>query len=207
MNCTEFEARLNELLDERRRLAGDRLLAAHAAQCTECAELAAEYSMLASAAAKMAQGARVPEKALRPEFTLQVLSSLEPRQVRGRWSSKMLRGGAIALAAAAAVLMAVMNWPRPEAGGGPSSGPTNVASASNESIFMAVQWDLVVLDAAAQRMGWMGEVAEGFRPVTQSFYSALNALRRALPGHAVPAHTSIEDSRSSLISREMDLLV
>ena len=209
MNCTEFETRLNELLDQRRSLTGDRLLAEHATGCAECAQLAAEYSILVATMAKLPQEAFLSEKSLRPEFSLEVLKSLELREVgQAGWSrKKVLRSAAIAMAAAAAVLVAVMNWPRPEGDGQLPGGTTTVATTSSQSILLAGEWELLVRDAAAERMGWMGDVAEGFRPVTQSLYSALNALRRALPGQMAPVHSSIEDQRSSLVARELEVLV
>lgn len=48
MQCAEFEARLNDLLDERLRLDADFLLAEHARGCRECRSLAAAYEAVAA---------------------------------------------------------------------------------------------------------------------------------------------------------------
>jgi hypothetical protein len=46
MHCVQFETRLNDLLDERRRPSRDRQLVEHARRCHECADLLASQELL-----------------------------------------------------------------------------------------------------------------------------------------------------------------
>ena len=46
MQCEEFEGRLNQILDERRRPEWDAELRLHCETCVECRQLAADYDVL-----------------------------------------------------------------------------------------------------------------------------------------------------------------
>lgn len=53
MNCHEFESRIQMLLDDRRPLAGDGELAAHAMQCPACEEMLSTYEYMLRATSRL----------------------------------------------------------------------------------------------------------------------------------------------------------
>lgn len=108
MNCRQFEARLNDLLDERAPLELDDLLQGHLRCCAPCRELWAAYG-------EMLQVVRFrspPEP--RPDLAERIVAAAVAAQTDGTRSVPTARGfsgrllwRAAAIAAAAAVLIAV----------------------------------------------------------------------------------------------------
>lgn len=102
MKCTDFEDRLNELLDDRRPPQDDPALQSHAESCSECREILLAQESLFRGVALLQRRSPAPELGKRvllelnaPAATLAPLPSPPPRS----WLSIM--------AAAAAVLLAI----------------------------------------------------------------------------------------------------
>lgn len=70
MHCTEFEDRLNELLDERQPLTADTLLSAHASACAECAARLRGYEAMCAGLSLL----KIPT--ISPDFTARVLHAV-----------------------------------------------------------------------------------------------------------------------------------
>jgi hypothetical protein len=70
MHCTEFEDRLNELLDERQPLTADTVLSAHASACAECAARLRGYETMCAGLSLL----KVPTTS--PDFTARVLQAV-----------------------------------------------------------------------------------------------------------------------------------
>jgi hypothetical protein len=102
MQCEEFEARLNAVLDERQRPQWDAELCLHRQACVNCRQLAAAYEILLDGFYELA----APEAP--PDMALRVVSEMRVRPpMRHRVSI-----GAAVLATAAGLLIAIVPWLR-----------------------------------------------------------------------------------------------
>ncbi|MBX3411428.1 MAG: hypothetical protein KF708_01830 [Pirellulales bacterium] len=231
MKCGEFETRLNDLLDARQPLAGDKQLAAHAAECETCrADLSAYGALAGEIAAR-------PRPLPSADLVSRVMADLATPQVERPADN---RTPWVAFALAAALLIAafpVWSWwsERAEEGGTavavlPVEQPAGLADASSpieqasdeqasdlpigelvrqvgDRYFDLAQEtqanyaELALLlpgvrapreqepapsgavataDARGSR-GWVNDMTEGLKPVTNSTVGAFSFLLEALP--------------------------
>lgn len=210
MRCTDFEAKLNELLDQGRSLKSDAELCQHARECPACSDLAAAYSQLRLATQKLAE----PEPS--PEFSVAVLQSFNAsRRVeiqRRRTGRRRALMGLVAVAAALVLAITLRPKPLPEVAApiakveaqakAPVDLPatdTDETGAAQAVFVLTDQYEVFVreTDSTVRHMEWVGEVAEGFRPLGQSLYSALNAIRRTLPINSGERERSSQTYRST----------
>jgi hypothetical protein len=119
MQCHEFESRLNLLLDERRPLAGDTLLAAHAAGCEPCRQLlAGQQAVLAGL--RFGRATR-----LGPDFAQRVVDRageqpLEAVVLADRRPSRRMWAVVIGLVATAAAALIAVSIAAVNSGGDPN---------------------------------------------------------------------------------------
>lgn len=131
MKCTDFENRLNDLLDDRLAPQNDPILIAHAADCAECREVLAAHESLFRGLALLNR------RTVSPELGKQVLRELNaPAAALPPLPPSPRRGWLPMLATAAAILLAVglSIWivnrnrnPRFAAQPGPRGGQGNLA--------------------------------------------------------------------------------
>jgi hypothetical protein len=205
VRCEQFQQRLNQLLDERKAWESDAQLAAHSDQCADCRALAGGLeSLLAGLDART-----MPE--LSADFTEKTLRRIErDRAPRLAW-----RRAAAPLALAAAVLVTVAAWrwlPHdPNSNFGAPGGRTPTAREAPADEFASEQQSQIDYLAMFHRTGQamavlpntvrhtsvpeeLASVAEGFRPVTESFSAMLDTLRRTLPGKSDAAKQSASEA-------------
>jgi hypothetical protein len=201
MHCSEFEARLNELLDRRIAPDDDGALCSHARRCPECADSMAAH--LALTAALKDFPPELPDETFR--FA-----------VMNRWESEHNNSGATGNRS-----LPVLNFEKTEAFNSlpHSHGQTSFARASRQrqwlltalvtaaSLFLAftlwrsfnpnppapatsniADYDRLAEETqqlaaviATRQLEMMNDFAEGIKPVASSFGAAYDALRRTLP--------------------------
>ncbi|MEX0675852.1 MAG: hypothetical protein WD063_02175 [Pirellulales bacterium] len=122
MKCEEFEDRLNQALDQRRRPEWDADLRVHCDYCAECRELAAAYGVLLDAFYALA----TPEPPA--DLSVRVLDELRSRPSTSRRVS--LATALVAMAAAALFVLPVLHSVRDRSDEGPrrASGPVALRS-------------------------------------------------------------------------------
>jgi hypothetical protein len=206
MRCDEFELRWNDLLDERLSPESDPALAAHVAECRECARLMHDMTFV-SAALHAA-----PLEPLSPDFAVRV-SSLAASQWRPAtawaWKEAVQGVAAMAAALAAVLLLSVATmWhvsqqvaaqPGTRATSGlaiGSVGRTGAPNGSHESAAPSPQrmrrplpwsfsWDRLTLTGRDgqpnQSVLALQRVTGSLRPVASSLSTAWQLLREAFP--------------------------
>jgi predicted anti-sigma-YlaC factor YlaD len=184
-DCRKFKARLDVALDERRRPEQDAQLRSHARHCADCAAWMKSQTTALAALESMA----VEE--CPADFAFRVLQSVEPLRRPPRWR----RWAVAALAVAAGLLLAVLGWRSPEVA--PNRPETPIAKQSPAVPSPAVpSYEILArktedfaVNLKSHQLVVVGEVAEGFKPVTSSVFTALNSRWRALPGSESAART------------------
>jgi hypothetical protein len=104
MKCHDFDARVQQLLDDRRPLAGDGELTAHAMSCPQCEETLAAYETLLGGTRQL------PRPALSNGFAARVVAEYRSGAVPVDSSRQVTAPGRwiVALAAIAALLVAAV---------------------------------------------------------------------------------------------------
>jgi hypothetical protein len=201
MRCAEFEARLNEVLDERAEPAADAVLTEHAEHCPRCAELAASHELLL-------EGTRLlPKVELRPaeRATLArhvVVATNGDRSIRNgtveladsrplaiaarrRASLAMI---SLAVAAAAALLIAVL--PRLRDADAPQPNRPQLEDVAGNDTTPASRPRLEAPPAVPstdprqelEGIAWVGyQMADGLKPVTSSMVEKVREWRKRPP--------------------------
>ena len=172
LECRQFRARLDLVLDERLRPERDPELRAHARRCSNCAGWMKAQTRALAALESMAD-AECPA-----DLAFRVVQSHEPDRRRPlhwrRWTIA-------SLAIAAGLLLAILSWRSPEA-----NRPETPLAKQSPPVppyeLLARETQDFAFNLKAHQLVVVGEVAEGFKPVTSSVFSALNTLWRALPG-------------------------
>jgi hypothetical protein len=176
MHCEEFKTRLDSLLDERLKPAGDPRLRAHARRCTGCAEWLQAHTALLTTVEKL------PPPAPRADFSIRVLQSFDADQRQAqRQQRKRVTWAVVGLATAAALLLLVFNW----RDSGPVAGPTKMLH-QNAQPLASLDYQRWLADAdhiTSQQRAWVSELAQGLKPVTSSVHLALHTLWRNLPAN------------------------
>jgi predicted anti-sigma-YlaC factor YlaD len=180
IDCRRFKARLDAVLDERRRPEQDRQLRSHARHCPDCAAWMKSQTTALAALESMA------DENCPADFAFRVLQSVEPVRRPARWR----RWAVTALAVAAGLLLAILGWRSPEtAPNRPQTPMAKQSPAVPPYEIIARETEHFADDFKAHQLIVVGEVAEGFKPVTSSVFTALNTLWRALPGSESAART------------------
>ena len=124
MKCTDFENRLNDLLDERRSPQDDAALTTHAATCGDCRELLAGHESLFAGLAVLNRRIVSPELGNRvlSEFNAPALVPPLPPAPRRSWSSLIATAAAVLLVFGLGILIANRGGNRPVAN---NPGPRN----------------------------------------------------------------------------------
>ena len=174
MQCGEFRTRLDSVVDARRSPEQDRQLSAHARHCPDCAQWMADYGAL------LDEINLAPTPALGSDFGLGVLQAANAHRQQKKRSRIWI---ATALSVAASLLIAVFVAQHSQSG---------TAGFSTQEFQPGVFANSIAAKTRSltnKQIVLVGEVADGFRPVTSSVYRAFNNLWRALPGselaHAV----------------------
>src|SRR5262245_39137682 len=169
LSCAEFKMRLDEVLDARRQPDRDQQLRDHARRCAKCAQWMDDHKVL------LATVGEIAGESPRPDFSFQVLQAVEIQQRQQR--RRVWRAALLALAAG--LLIAAVGWRIPRG----SQLPQELANEGQPPTFAYAS---IVVDLASslttKPTRLAGEVAEGFKPVTSSVYTALHTLWRTLPG-------------------------
>ena len=187
MQCDEFEARIQLLLDLRKAPETDSQIQWHAQVCSPCRDLLTAQSLLFDGL-EMLETPQLPD-----DFSHRVVQqavSTAPAASMTHWTWPRL--AAVALAAAALVLAMLLPsiWLRPR---GDDSNETRrdsvkIASASTDRSD-ATWWmerSQTILELYSEELGQMqlqqfDEFADGLKPITTSFSAAMAALRFTLP--------------------------
>ena len=180
IDCRRFKARLNAVLDERRGPEHDSQLRLHARHCPDCASWMKSQTTALAALESMA------DEECPADFAFRVVQSVEPVRQPSRWR----RWAVAALALAAGLLLAVLGWRSPETT--PNRPETPVAKQSPAVPtyeLLARETEHFAVNLRSHHLVVVGEVAEGFKPVTSSVFTALNTLWCALPGGESAART------------------
>jgi predicted anti-sigma-YlaC factor YlaD len=182
VDCRRFKARLDAVLDERRRPEQDAQLRSHARHCPGCASWMKSQTMALAALESMAPEERPADLAFR------VLQSVDAdrRQSVVHWR----RWAVAAMAVAAGLLLAILGWRSPDAA--PNRPGTEVVEQSpavRPYEILARETEHFAVNLRSHQLIVVGEVADGFKPVTSSVFTALNTLWRALPGGESAART------------------
>jgi len=177
MNCGQFEARLNLLLDQRRSPSSDPALAAHAAVCANCDELLADHVALVACVFQ----SRVPRAS--DDFAQRVVAAAGPVVVGQRRTKRLVMAVCVALSSAAAMLLAIsIVWKAREAE--PSGGPHIVANPRPNSADVLLgatnMWsNELAMAGSSLRFDEVDRIAPSIRPWRQSLAVLWDALRRA----------------------------
>ena len=115
MKCTDFEDRLNDLLDERRSPCDDSALHAHAATCADCRELLAGHESLFRGLAVLNHRIVSPELGNRvlSEFNTPSLVPPLPPAPRRSWFTLIATAAAVLIAVGVGVLIVNRGGNRP----------------------------------------------------------------------------------------------
>lgn len=196
MNCGQFEARLNLVLDQRRSPAGDPALAAHAARCADCEQLLADETVLVACLADSRAPLLPP-----PGFAQRVIAAADVAVVHQQRSKRIWLAVGVALSSAAVMFLAIsIVW---QARQPTASDPTALAQGEfteadlilgapgfpNNLIAMAVP------HGAALRYEQIERVAPGIRPLRESLALLWNTFFRTLPTER-DANTPPTDERA-----------
>jgi hypothetical protein len=181
MNCGQFEARLNLVLDQRRSPADDDALAAHAAVCADCDRLLVDESLLVACLAETSP--------CQPSygFANRVVSAASAAHVHQRRSNRVWLALGVAMAAAAAMLLAIsIVWQARQAS---PNGVQPIAANSEftEADLSRISGQLLSLTMPGGRelsLEEMEKYAPAFRPLRESLALIWDTLRRAIStGH------------------------
>ena len=173
MKCEEFEAHLNDILDERRRPEWDEQLRLHSQQCRGCRELAAAYSALFEGFFAL------PAIEAPVDLPARVLEELQVRPVR---MPRLVAAVAAVFSTAAAILVAVSmmrdNHPQPQVAVAPSPQPA-----------IAARWkkldDVPLFGPLIMTMNELDD-AEPYEEVAKETGQGLATLVLRMPGVAGP---------------------
>src|SRR5262245_43986354 len=163
IDCRRFKARLDAVLDERRRPEQDAQLRSHARYCPDCAAWMKSQAMVLAALESMA------DEECPADFAFRVLQSVEPVRRPSRWR----RLAVAAMAVAAGLLLAILAWRSPDAA--PNRPETPVAQQTPAVPPYEILEHFAV-NLKSHQLVVVGEVADGFKPVTSSVFTALNSL-------------------------------
>jgi hypothetical protein len=198
MRCAEFEARLNDVLDERAEPAADRSLAEHAERCPRCAELAASHELLL-------EGTRLlPKVELRPAERATLARHVGAALANGdhsfrngtveladseslaMGSNRRLSLAMTGLAVAAAAMLLITVLPRLRDADGPQ--PNNLPEHANiADVDPRPQLEKEVVPSTDPRqelegIAWVGyQLADGLKPVTSSMVEKVREWRKRPP--------------------------
>ena len=183
MNCGQFEARLNLILDQRRSPSNDAALASHAAVCSQCEQLLADETFLVASVSQWS----APQP--RPGFAHRVVAAAVPavgvkRRLQRAWFAL-----GVGFSAAAAMLLAIyVVWQaRQVRTFGDSEGVTHSAPVTEADILLGAPGfpnsvlGMVMPGGRAIRLDELERVAPGIRPLRESLALIWDALRRAMP--------------------------
>jgi hypothetical protein len=177
MRCHEFEKRLNDVLDRRLAPEEDRKLRGHARRCGQCAEMLEAYRTLTVGLSRM--NAPEPEAG----FSFRVLHSVSSggaaRAVAERRKRRVIWYAGGFAAAAASLFIAAAIWRGPGASQSRLMPTRMIATVDYAGI--ARQTGRFASSFAGPQIVLVGELAQRFEPVRDSFYAALDALRRTWP--------------------------
>jgi predicted anti-sigma-YlaC factor YlaD len=180
VRCRRFKERLDTVLDERRRPEQDAQLRSHARHCPDC------DSWMKSQAMALAALESMPDEECPADFAFRVLQSAEPVRRPLHWR----RWAVAALTVAAGLLLAILGWKSPErAQNRPETPIAEQSPAVPPYEMLARETEHFAVNLRSHQLIVVGEVAEGFKPVTSSVFTALNTLWRALPGSESAART------------------
>ncbi len=181
MNCGQFEARMNLVLDQRRSPADDTALAAHAALCADCDRLLADESLLVACLAEASP--HQPSYG----FAQRVVTAASVVDARPRRGTRVWLALGVALSAAAAMLLAIsIVWQARQAT--PRGGEVVAANPEfTEADLSRISGQLLSLTMPAGRelrLEEMEKYAPAFRPLRESLVLIWDTLRRAISsGH------------------------
>ena len=182
MNCGQFEARLNLVLDQRLSPAGDPALLAHAAVCASCDESLADHVDL------MACVARSSVPRVREGFANRVVAAAGPVSagvvvVRPRHVKRVLMALGVGLSSAAAMLLAIsIVWQarRTDPSGGERVVATHGLNSADLLVGAPALWSKeLAMAGSTLRFDEVDRIAPGFRPLRESLAIIWDALRRA----------------------------
>jgi predicted anti-sigma-YlaC factor YlaD len=180
VDCRRFRSRLDAVLDERRRPEQDAQLRSHARHCPDCEAWMKSQMMALAALASMA------DEECPPDFAFRVVQSVEPVGRPSHWR----RLAVAAMAVAAGLLLAILSWRSPEAAPNRPETPLVKQSPTVRPYeILARETEHLAVNLKSHQLVVVGEVADGFKPVTSSVFTALNTLWRALPGSESAART------------------
>ena len=205
MHCETFEARLNQLLDDRATLELDAQAAEHCAGCSSCRQLYAAYDHLTAASDRWAgsfeKDRRVKSHHLETD-TPSFVPVAAPRVRRGRlrW---VIRAGAVT---AACLLAAVVLWSRdsvapPPAGAAAPPLGALARDATARCLELAGETKTGLADAMLlapgvgrpqsqaegdDAPGLISQLTEGFNPLAESTSVAVSALFTMSPLNESP---------------------
>lgn len=181
LDCRKFKARLNAVLDAREDVSHDADLRAHARHCPSCAQWMHALTAVLAAIEETTPIAPAISLAPQHDFALRVLHSVDlERKQQRRW----YRWRIASLAIAGGLLIAVLNWGLPDGGNSLTTLPSHPVTTPAPMRQLA---DLAG-DLSSPPMVFVGNVAEGFKPVTTSVNTALQTLLRSVPGNDLPPH-------------------
>jgi predicted anti-sigma-YlaC factor YlaD len=182
VDCRRFKARLDAVLDERRRPEQDAQLRSHARHCPRCASWMKSQSVALAALESIA-----PEECP-VDLAFRVLQSVDADRRRPvvHWR----RWAVAAMAVAAGLLLAILGWRSPDAAPNQPEMPVAKQSPTEPPYeIFARETEHFAVNLRSHQLVVVGEVADGFKPVTSSVFTALNTLWRALPGGESAART------------------
>jgi predicted anti-sigma-YlaC factor YlaD len=180
VDCRRFKARLDAVLDERRSPEQDARLRSHARDCPDCAAWMKSQATVLAALESMA------DEECPADFAFRVVQSVEPAHRPPRWR----RWAVAAMAVAAGLLLAILGWRSPDAAPNQPEMPVAQQSPAEPPYeIFARETEHFAVNLRSHQLVVVGEVADGFKPVTSSVFTALNTLWRALPGGESAART------------------
>lgn len=206
MNCHEFEERMHTLLDDRQQPVRDSLLLAHADNCDRCGlMLSACHDLFAGLAG--CQGLPGP-------VSLRDSAASTTHRTAWHWALPLATAALVLIAITPWVVTRVpapgdVPVARGQDGKQPAidlvavstdpSAPELEVTAlaeveiggsdlsSEQYLDLARATGELAEELAAERLSWVGPVADGLWPVTTSVSAAFSALRRTVPGGTPPS--------------------
>ncbi|MFW6171040.1 MAG: anti-sigma factor family protein [Planctomycetota bacterium] len=200
MLCSEFDARMHKLLDERAAPERDGLLLSHAHHCPQCAARLETMTCLLDSL-ELYEPPELPA-----EFAQRVVEAVDSRPTTRRSSTRGSYRPLLPLMgmAASLLLLAVpLAWyavkPEQVAVRSPSSppppahsatpetretlpSPTKLATTGGEDWLVSGTWLERYWEAAGeQHREQMNSIADELRPIATPFNAALTAIRRSIP--------------------------
>ncbi|WP_425618874.1 anti-sigma factor [Anatilimnocola sp. NA78] len=114
MKCTDFEDRLNDLLDDRLPVQDDPSLAAHADECADCREVLAAQDNLFRGLRVLQRQTNVPELGLpvMAEFSAPAIPTIPPPRFQRPWAALLTSAAALIVAVSVGVWIASRSQPK-----------------------------------------------------------------------------------------------